>query len=282
MPPRGSMAIRQTAVACPPPELPSLRPRPTTAVEPRRAAPGAGDGRHGRRLPAAPRRVHRLHHRVADPRRREPGRHAGLAVARARRRRRVHRRCDRGRWLTRRRARSPPSSSSACSLVEAALIAAGAAVAAWQGIDDDAAKYVVIALLAIAMGFQTAAIRFVHVPEIPIAAATLATFGVVVGLTGEHGDRTALLRRVRGRRGDPRRRDRRARPARGGNRGSPWGYDRGHRGRRRRARPPLARADATLGAVDRVGGDGCVRGRRRRGSRTGGSPRRDVPVQPSQ
>ena len=46
------------------------------------------------------------------------------------------------------------------------------------------------------MGFQTAAIRFVHVPEIPIAAATLATFGVVVGLTGEHGDRTALLRRV--------------------------------------------------------------------------------------
>lgn len=81
-------------------------------------------------------------------------------------------------------------------LVEAALIAAGAAVAAWQGIDTTASKYVVIALLAIAMGFQTAAIRFVHVPEIPIAAATLATFGVVVGLTGEHGDRTALLRRV--------------------------------------------------------------------------------------
>ena len=47
-----------------------------------------------------------------------------------------------------------------------------------------------------AMGFQTAAIRFVHVPEIPIVAATLATFGVVVGLTGEHGDRTSLLRRV--------------------------------------------------------------------------------------
>ena len=35
-----------------------------------------------------------------------------------------------------------------------------------------------------------------HVPEIPIAAATLATFGVVVGLTGEHGDRTSLLRRA--------------------------------------------------------------------------------------
>lgn len=81
-------------------------------------------------------------------------------------------------------------------LVEAALIAAGAAVAAWQGITQTSSKYVVIALLAIAMGFQTAAIRFVHVPEIPIAAATLATFGVVVGLTGEHGDRTALLRRV--------------------------------------------------------------------------------------
>ena len=81
-------------------------------------------------------------------------------------------------------------------LVEAALIAAGAAVAAWQGIETSSSKYVVIALLAIAMGFQTAAIRFVHVPEIPLAAATLATFGVVVGLTGEHGDRTALLRRV--------------------------------------------------------------------------------------
>ena len=80
-------------------------------------------------------------------------------------------------------------------LVEAAFIAAGAAVAAWQGVDGDA-RYVVIALLAIAMGFQTAAIRFVHVPEIPIAAATLATFGVVVGLTGEHGERTSLLRRV--------------------------------------------------------------------------------------
>ena len=81
-------------------------------------------------------------------------------------------------------------------LVEAVLIAAGAAVAAWQGIETNSSKYVVIALLAMAMGFQTAAIRFVHVPEIPIAAATLATFGVVVGLTGEHGDRTALLRRV--------------------------------------------------------------------------------------
>ena len=40
------------------------------------------------------------------------------------------------------------------------------------------------------------AIRLVHVPEIPIAAATLVTFGVVVGLTGEHGDRTSLLRRA--------------------------------------------------------------------------------------
>ena len=46
------------------------------------------------------------------------------------------------------------------------------------------------------MGCQTAAIRLVHVPEIPIAAATLATFGVVVGLTGEHGDRSALLKRA--------------------------------------------------------------------------------------
>src|SRR4051812_35294773 len=30
----------------------------------------------------------------------------------------------------------------------------------------------------------------------PLAAATLATFAVVVGLTGEHGERNALLRRV--------------------------------------------------------------------------------------
>ncbi len=80
-------------------------------------------------------------------------------------------------------------------LVDAGVIAIGAAVAAWQGVDGDA-KYVVIALLAVAMGFQTAVIRLVHVPEIPIAAATMATFGVVVGLTGEHGDRTSLLRRV--------------------------------------------------------------------------------------
>lgn len=81
-------------------------------------------------------------------------------------------------------------------LVDAALIGAGAGVAAWQGIGVHEGKYVVIALLGIAMGTQTAAIRLVHVPEIPIAAATLATFGVVVGLTGEHGDRTALLRRA--------------------------------------------------------------------------------------
>jgi uncharacterized membrane protein YoaK (UPF0700 family) len=98
-------------------------------------------------------------------------------------------------WLTR-RAGGRHRVVERVLLVEAALIAAGAAVAAWQGIETSSSKYVVIALLAMAMGFQTAAIRFVHVPEIPIAAATLATFGVVVGLTGEHGDRTALLRRV--------------------------------------------------------------------------------------
>jgi uncharacterized membrane protein YoaK (UPF0700 family) len=98
-------------------------------------------------------------------------------------------------WLTR-RAGGRHQVVERVLLVEAALIAAGAAVAAWQGIETSSSKYVVIALLAMAMGFQTAAIRFVHVPEIPIAAATLATFGVVVGLTGEHGDRTALLRRV--------------------------------------------------------------------------------------
>lgn len=79
---------------------------------------------------------------------------------------------------------------------DAVLIAAGAVVAAWSGIDDRPSRYAVIALLAVAMGCQTAAIRLIHVPEIPIAAATLATFGVVVGLTGEHGERSALLKRV--------------------------------------------------------------------------------------
>jgi len=81
-------------------------------------------------------------------------------------------------------------------LIDAALIAAGAAVAAVQGIESRESRYVVIALLAVAMGTQTAAIRLAHVPEIPLAAATMATFGVVVGLTGEHGDRSALLKRA--------------------------------------------------------------------------------------
>ena len=144
-------------------------------------------------------------------------------------------------WLTR-RAGGRHQVVERVLLVEAALIAAGAAVAAWQGIETSSSKYVVIALLAMAMGFQTAAIRFVHVPEIPIAAATLATFGVVVGLTGEHGDRTALLRRVGvvaaillgavlG-----------AGPGALGTLDR-VGHDRGHRGRRGLARPPLARAD---------------------------------------
>ena len=98
-------------------------------------------------------------------------------------------------WVTRRAVLSRQHLVTLLLLVDATVIAAGAVVAASAGIDG-AAKYVVIALLAVAMGFQTAVIRLVHVPEIPIAAATLATFGVVVGLTGEHGDRTSLLRRV--------------------------------------------------------------------------------------
>src|SRR4051794_11723829 len=81
-------------------------------------------------------------------------------------------------------------------LVDAAFIAVGAAVAATAGIETNSGKYLVIALLAVAMGVQTAAIRLVHVPEIPLAAATLATFGVVVGLTGDHGDRNSLLKRA--------------------------------------------------------------------------------------
>ena len=99
-----------------------------------------------------------------------------------------------GGWLTR-RGRGRHQVAETVLLVEALLIAAAGVVAAWQGIDDGW-RYVVIVLLAVAMGLQTAAIRFVHVPEIPIAAATLATFGVVVGLTGEHGDRTGMFRRT--------------------------------------------------------------------------------------
>jgi uncharacterized membrane protein YoaK (UPF0700 family) len=97
-------------------------------------------------------------------------------------------------WLTRREG-GRHQLLAALLVVEATVTAIGAAVAAIWGIDDEA-RYVVIAILAVAMGLHTGAIRFVHVPEIPLAAATLATFGVVVGLTGEHGDRTALLKRV--------------------------------------------------------------------------------------
>jgi uncharacterized membrane protein YoaK (UPF0700 family) len=80
-------------------------------------------------------------------------------------------------------------------LVEAVVIAVGAIAAAVWGVHGDA-RYVVIALLGFAMGIQTDAIRFIHVPEIPLAAATLATVGFVVGITGEHGERKAMLRRV--------------------------------------------------------------------------------------
>jgi uncharacterized membrane protein YoaK (UPF0700 family) len=100
-----------------------------------------------------------------------------------------------GSWLTRRLAQRHHR-ISALLLIDAALIGAGAVVAAWVGISADDGKYAVIALLAIAMGCQTAAIRLVHVREIPLAAATLATFGLVVGLTGEAGDRDAWRTRA--------------------------------------------------------------------------------------
>jgi uncharacterized membrane protein YoaK (UPF0700 family) len=98
-------------------------------------------------------------------------------------------------WLTRREA-GRHQLVQRVLLVEAMIIAVGAAVAAWQGIDSDGGRYVVIALLGLAMGIQTDAIRYIHVPEIPLAAATLATVGFVVGITGEHGERSALLRRA--------------------------------------------------------------------------------------
>jgi uncharacterized membrane protein YoaK (UPF0700 family) len=97
-------------------------------------------------------------------------------------------------WLTRREGGRHQVVANLL-LVEAVVTAIGAAVALVWGIDDGA-RYVVIAVLAIAMGLQTGAIRFLHVPEIPLAAATLATFGVVVRLTGEAGDRTGFVRRV--------------------------------------------------------------------------------------
>jgi uncharacterized membrane protein YoaK (UPF0700 family) len=98
-------------------------------------------------------------------------------------------------WLTRREG-GRHQLVQRVLLVEAAIIAIGAIVAAWQGIDSDGGRYAVIALLGLAMGIQTDAIRFIHVPEIPLAAATLATVGFVVGITGEHGDRSALLKRA--------------------------------------------------------------------------------------
>jgi uncharacterized membrane protein YoaK (UPF0700 family) len=98
-------------------------------------------------------------------------------------------------WLTRREG-GRHQLVQRVLLVEAVIIAAGAVVAAWQGIDSDGGRYAVIALLGLAMGIQTDAIRFIHVPEIPLAAATLATVGFVVGITGERGERSALLKRA--------------------------------------------------------------------------------------
>ncbi len=74
-----------------------------------------------------------------------------------------------------------------------------AVVAGTVGIGTHDGKYVVIGAVSRSRhaDVRTAlAIRLVHVPEIPIAAATLATFGVVGAPTGEHGDRTSLLRRA--------------------------------------------------------------------------------------
>jgi uncharacterized membrane protein YoaK (UPF0700 family) len=99
-----------------------------------------------------------------------------------------------GGWLTR-RERHRHEVTRTVLLVEAVVIAVATVIAAWQG-TDGGWRYVLIAILAVAMGIQTATIRFVHVPEIPLAAATMATFGVVVNLTGEHGDRRGFVRRV--------------------------------------------------------------------------------------
>jgi uncharacterized membrane protein YoaK (UPF0700 family) len=98
-------------------------------------------------------------------------------------------------WLTRREG-GRHQLVQRVLLLEAVIIAVGAAVAAWPGVDSDGGRYAVIALLALAMGIQTDAIRYLHVPEIPLAAATLATVGLVVGITGEHGERSALLKRA--------------------------------------------------------------------------------------
>jgi uncharacterized membrane protein YoaK (UPF0700 family) len=97
-------------------------------------------------------------------------------------------------WLTRREG-GRHQLVQRVLLVEAAVIAVAAVIAAWQGIDTDGGRYAVIAALALAMGIQTDAIRFIHVPEIPLAAATLATVGFVLGITGEHGERSALVTR---------------------------------------------------------------------------------------
>jgi uncharacterized membrane protein YoaK (UPF0700 family) len=97
-------------------------------------------------------------------------------------------------WLTRREG-GRHQLVARVLLVEAVVIGAAATVAALAGVHGGS-RYVVIAVLALAMGIQTDAIRFLHVPEIPLAAATLATVGVVVRLTGEHGERGALFKRA--------------------------------------------------------------------------------------
>ncbi len=81
-------------------------------------------------------------------------------------------------------------------VVVAAIVAVAAGLAAGLGVDTDGGRYPVTAVLALGMGALIAAIRSLRVPEVPMAAGTLAAFGVVSGLLGDGEARDRMARRV--------------------------------------------------------------------------------------
>ena len=78
----------------------------------------------------------------------------------------------------------------------ALVVAVAAGLAAWRGVDSDGGRYLVTAVLAVGMGSLIAAVHTLRVPEVPMAAGTLATFGVITGLLGDPDASHQLRRRV--------------------------------------------------------------------------------------
>jgi uncharacterized membrane protein YoaK (UPF0700 family) len=68
--------------------------------------------------------------------------------------------------------------------VDAALIAVAAALAAATDLRGDGAVHLVVAVRALAMGAQMAVVRHVALPQVALAAGTIATFDLVAGLVG--------------------------------------------------------------------------------------------------